>query len=144
MKGMLQSGLSRELFEIWCTDKKNGVIIPGYVVEGTLAKEILSQPQEVSSMQGGKLPLRLSVEYISFSAHVDFQQNAEFIDEMGSKHLVLVHGEATEMGRLKSALNSKYADTPDPMTIYTPRNCETVELYFKSEKHAKVRIGYIT
>lgn len=25
--GMMQSGLSRELFEAWCTDKKNGVII---------------------------------------------------------------------------------------------------------------------
>ena len=36
--GMLQSGLSRELFERWCMDKKNGVILPGYSVEGTLAK----------------------------------------------------------------------------------------------------------
>jgi cleavage and polyadenylation specificity factor subunit 3 len=36
--GMMQSGLSRELFEAWCSDKKNGVIIAGYCVEGTLAK----------------------------------------------------------------------------------------------------------
>ena len=36
--GMLQSGLSRELFEKWCEDSKNCVIIPGYCVEGTLAK----------------------------------------------------------------------------------------------------------
>lgn len=27
--GMLQNGLSRELFEAWCTDPKNGVIIAG-------------------------------------------------------------------------------------------------------------------
>lgn len=27
--GMMQSGLSRELFESWCTDAKNGVIIAG-------------------------------------------------------------------------------------------------------------------
>lgn len=27
--GMMQSGLSRELFESWCTDSKNGVIIAG-------------------------------------------------------------------------------------------------------------------
>lgn len=25
--GMMQSGLSRELFESWCSDKKSGVII---------------------------------------------------------------------------------------------------------------------
>ena len=36
--GMMQSGLSRQLFEAWCTDKRNGVIIAGYCVEGTLAK----------------------------------------------------------------------------------------------------------
>lgn len=36
--GMMQSGLSRQLFEAWCTNKRNGVIIAGYCVEGTLAK----------------------------------------------------------------------------------------------------------
>lgn len=45
--GMMQSGLSRELFESWCGDSKNGVIIAGYCVEGTLAKQILSEPTEV-------------------------------------------------------------------------------------------------
>ena len=34
----IKSGLSRELFEQWCTDRRNGVIIAGYCVEGTLAK----------------------------------------------------------------------------------------------------------
>ena len=33
--GMMQSGLSRELFESWCTDSKNGCIVAGYCVEGT-------------------------------------------------------------------------------------------------------------
>ena len=40
--GMMQSGLSRQLFEAWCTDKRNGVIVAGYCVEGTLAKVITS------------------------------------------------------------------------------------------------------
>ena len=35
---MMQSGLSRQLFEAWCTDKRNGLIVAGYCVEGTLAK----------------------------------------------------------------------------------------------------------
>ena len=35
---MMQSGLSRQLFEAWCTDKRNGVIVAGYCVDGTLAK----------------------------------------------------------------------------------------------------------
>jgi cleavage and polyadenylation specificity factor subunit 3 len=85
---MLQSGQSRELFELWCTEKRNGVIIPGYVVEGTLANEILSQPSDIISMSGAKLPLRLTIEYISFSAHVDYAQNAQFIEEVGAPNLV--------------------------------------------------------
>jgi len=32
--GMLQSGLSRNLFDKWCTDSKNGIIITGYCVQG--------------------------------------------------------------------------------------------------------------
>ncbi|KAJ3091693.1 hypothetical protein HK102_013774 [Quaeritorhiza haematococci] len=140
--GMLQSGLSRELLELWCVDKRNGVIIPGYVVEGTLAKQILSQPEEIVSMSGAKLPLRLSVEYISFSAHVDYQQNSQFIDEVAAPNLVLVHGDSNEMGRLRAALQSKFhereAEGAKVTKIYTPRNCETVELYFRGEKMAKL------
>ncbi len=41
--GMMQSGLSRQLFEAWCTDKRNGVIVAGYCVEGTLAKVLYWQ-----------------------------------------------------------------------------------------------------
>lgn len=36
--GMLQNGLSREIFEKWCHDSRNGVIVTGYCVENTLAK----------------------------------------------------------------------------------------------------------
>ncbi|RKP01686.1 hypothetical protein CXG81DRAFT_25654 [Caulochytrium protostelioides] len=137
--GMLQSGLSRELLEIWSPDRRNGVIIPGYVVEGTLGKAILARPTEIPSLTtGGKLPLRLSVDYISFSAHVDFRENAEFIDDVDAPHLILVHGAAHEMTRLRSALTSKYSEMPHRnMTIYCPRNCETVELFFEGEKVAR-------
>ncbi|KAJ1344668.1 hypothetical protein BSLG_000191 [Batrachochytrium salamandrivorans] len=136
--GMLQSGLSRELLELWCVDKRNGVIIPGYVVEGTLGKQILSQPNEIPAMNGSKLPLRLTVEYISFSAHVDYRENSEFIEMVGSQNLVLVHGDSNEMGRLRSALQSRYAEREVPLYIHTPRNCETIEFVFRGEKMAKI------
>ena len=35
--GMMQSGLSRELFESWCSDRRNGLMMPGYSVAGALA-----------------------------------------------------------------------------------------------------------
>lgn len=136
--GMLQSGLSRELLEKWAPDKRNGVIIPGYVVEGTLGKHILSEPDEILSITGQKIPRRLSVDYVSFSAHVDYPQNSEFIKETGATKLVLVHGDSNEMYRLKNALQSQYADAEVPLDIYTPKNVESVELVFKGEKIAKV------
>lgn len=36
--GMLQCGLSRELFMKWAPDNKNGIVFTGYCSEGTLAK----------------------------------------------------------------------------------------------------------
>ena len=57
---------------------------------------------------------------------------------------VLVHGEANEMGRLKAALIREYEDDPEyNIDIYSPRNTQEVELYFRGEKLAKVTYGTI-
>ena len=39
----------------------NGCIVAGYCVEGTLAKHILSEPEEITAMNGQKLPLKMQV-----------------------------------------------------------------------------------
>lgn len=36
--GFMQVGPSRELFELWAPDARNGLIITGYSIEGTLAR----------------------------------------------------------------------------------------------------------
>lgn len=134
---MLQNGLSRDLLELWCPDKKNGVIIPGYVVEGTLGKTLLQEPMEIVSMSGAKLPVNCSIDCISFSAHVDFQQNKEFIELVDPSHLILVHGETNMMTRLRNALNSIWAEREQKTLIHAPKNAESVALHFKGEKIAK-------
>ncbi|KAL9691629.1 hypothetical protein QQ045_012054 [Rhodiola kirilowii] len=131
----LQSGLSRQLFDIWCTDKKNACVIPGYVVEGTLAKSIINEPKEVTLMNGLSAPLNMSVHYISFSAHADFAQTSAFLQELMPPNIILVHGEANEMGRLKQKLITQFSD--GNTKIITPKNCQSVEMYFNSEKMAK-------
>ncbi|KAK7904335.1 hypothetical protein WMY93_016942 [Mugilogobius chulae] len=137
--GMMQSGLSRELFESWCTDKRNGVIIAGYCVEGTLAKHIMSEPEEITTMSGQKLQLKMSVDYISFSAHTDYQQTSEFIRALKPPHVILVHGEQNEMARLKAALIREYEDNDQVhIEVHNPRNTEAVTLNFRGEKLAKV------
>ena len=43
--GMLQAGVSRQLLEKWAPEQKNLVILTGYSVEGTMAKDLLKEPQ---------------------------------------------------------------------------------------------------
>ncbi|XP_048531521.1 cleavage and polyadenylation specificity factor subunit 3-I isoform X3 [Triticum urartu] len=133
--GSLQSGLSRQLFDKWCTDKKNTCVIPGFAVEGSLAKAIISEPREVTLANGLTAPLHMQIFYISFSAHADFLQTSGFLDELRPPNIILVHGEANETGRLKQKLITQFDGTNTK--IVSPKNCQSVEMYFSSEKMAK-------
>ncbi|KAG6378200.1 beta-lactamase-like protein [Boletus reticuloceps] len=135
--GFLQSGPSRELLELWAPDPRNGLIITGYSIEGTLARDIMTEPEEIISLKGHSIPRKISVDYISFSAHVDYSQNSEFIELVKAQHVVLVHGEQTAMGRLRAAMTARYKDRDEDVKIHTPRNLETLELSFRGERVAK-------
>ena len=136
--GFMQSGISRELLERWAPDKRNGVIVSGYSVEGTMARDILSDPDEIIAMNGQRIPRRLSVDYISFSAHVDYTQNSHFIDEVKAKHIVLVHGELKNMSGLRAALQSRYNGRAEEVNLYMPRNCDPLYIPFRPDRTAKV------
>lgn len=107
--GMLQSGVSRALLERWAPDPKNGVIITGYSVEGTMAKVIMTEPESIHAVMTGRvggrvqgvgnrgkggenenvmIPRRCSVQEYSFAAHVDGTENREFIEEIGAPVVV--------------------------------------------------------
>jgi cleavage and polyadenylation specificity factor subunit 3 len=53
-----------------------------------ILKDIMNEPEEITGLKGNTIPRRLSVRYISFSAHVDYSQNSEFIDLIGAQHIV--------------------------------------------------------
>lgn len=135
--GFMTSGASRELLELWAPDSRNGVIITGYSIEGTMAREIQSEPEEIVSLKGVPIPRKISVDEISFSAHVDYSQNSEFIEMIKAQHIVLVHGEQTAMGRLRAAMTDRYKSRDEDVKIHTPRNLETLELTFRGERVAK-------
>lgn len=103
--GMLQNGVSRELLERWAPSDKNGVIITGYSVEGTMAKQIMQEPDQIQAVmnRGGggarrgpgagenekvMIPRRCSVQEYSFAAHVDGVENREFIEEIAAPVVV--------------------------------------------------------
>lgn len=72
--GMLQSGLSHSLFEKWCYNHKNGLLLTGYCVENTLARDLINGIREYKGID-----IKMSIDYISFSAHCDFKETSYFI-----------------------------------------------------------------
>ncbi|KAI1084022.1 beta-lactamase-like protein [Whalleya microplaca] len=152
--GMLQNGVSRELLERWAPNEKNGVIITGYSVEGTMAKQIVQEPDQIQAVMSRNtnavrrapgadsekimIPRRCSVAEYSFAAHVDGQENKEFIEEVRAPVVILVHGEQHNMMRLKSKLLSLNAGKTEKVKVYSPRNCEELRIPFKTDKVAKV------
>lgn len=108
--GMLQNGVSRELLERWAPDNRNGVVITGYSVEGTMARQIMQEPESIQAIMtsrwsggGGPgrgrgalgkegeqvmIPRRCSVQEFSFAAHVDGPENREFIEEINAPVVV--------------------------------------------------------
>ncbi|KAK4662492.1 endoribonuclease ysh1 [Podospora pseudopauciseta] len=152
--GMLQNGVSRELLERWAPSEKNGVIITGYSVEGTMAKQIMQEPEHIQAVMsrntgGGRrgpgrdaekvlIPRRCTVQEYSFAAHVDGTENREFIEEVAAPVVILVHGEVHNMMRLKSKLLSLNANKTSKVKVYSPKNCEELRIPFKTDKTAKV------
>ncbi|KAF7589238.1 endoribonuclease ysh1 [Aspergillus hancockii] len=153
--GMLQTGTSRELLERWAPNERNGVVMTGYSVEGTMAKQLLNEPEQIPAVmsraktgltrRGGNeeeqkvmIPRRCTVDEISFAAHVDGVENRTFIEEVSAPVVILVHGEKHQMMRLKSKLLSLNADKTVKVKVYTPANCEEVRIPFKKDKIAKV------
>uniref|UniRef100_L2GFR0 Cleavage and polyadenylation specifity 73 kDa n=1 Tax=Colletotrichum fructicola (strain Nara gc5) TaxID=1213859 RepID=L2GFR0_COLFN len=142
--GMLQNGVSRELLERWAPNEKNGVIITGYSVEGTMAKQIMQEPDQIQAVMPP--PARdadpeeraRSVAEYSFAAHVDGTENREFIEEVAAPVVILVHGEQHNMMRLKSKLLSLNAGKTTKVKVFSPKNCEELRIPFKQDKTAKV------
>jgi cleavage and polyadenylation specificity factor subunit 3 len=125
--GMLQNGPSRELFDRWCEYRHNSVVITGYCVANTLAKDLLDAEPATHTLQDGReVALKMKVHYVSFSAHADFIQTSQFIDQLRPAHIVLVHGEANMMASLKKQLVGKYEHSG--VGVWSPDNTETVTL----------------
>lgn len=155
--GMLQSGVSRELLERWAPNDRNGVVITGYSVEGTMAKQIMNEPEQIPAVMGNRgtagigrrgpggseaerpmIPRRCSVEEYSFAAHVDGQENQGFIEQIAAPVVILVHGEKHNMIRLKSKLLSLNSEKSIKTKVFSPANTEELRIPFQVEKTAKV------
>ncbi|KIW85003.1 hypothetical protein Z517_00391 [Fonsecaea pedrosoi CBS 271.37] len=162
--GMMQSGMSRILLERWAPDQRNGVIMTGYNIEGTMGRTILSEPEMIPAiMSGGNtglgntmgrrnkdddaavmIPRRCSVEEFQFAAHVTGVENVEFIEQVAAPHVILVHGERSQAARLRSRLldlnSRRLTSNPNAQQtkVYSPENGAEIKIPFRKDKVAKV------
>ena len=155
--GFMQNGVSRELLERWAPDPRNGVVITGYSVEGTMARTIMNEPETIpavmnkpaASAMGRRaardqdiqtIPRRCSVAEYSFAAHVDGNENKDFIESVAAPIVILVHGEKHNMARLKSRLLSLNAGKAekDKTRVHNPQNCEELRIPIRQDKVARV------
>jgi cleavage and polyadenylation specificity factor subunit 3 len=91
--GMLTGGLALQLFDQWSHDRRNGVMIAGYNVEGTLAYELLhSPPQFHRTTQGTSHELLMEIGGVSMSNHADSKETVEFVRQVQPSYCILVHG----------------------------------------------------
>ena len=49
---------------------------------------MVSEPSEIVALSGQKIPRRMSVEEISFAAHVDYTHNSQFIEMVDANYIV--------------------------------------------------------
>ncbi|GIL46994.1 hypothetical protein Vafri_3840 [Volvox africanus] len=135
----LQSGASRDFFEAWCEDARNACIICDFAVQGTLAKEILGGPSSITTREGRRVPLRIAVHNISFSAHADFDQTSGFLDTVKPPHVVLVHGEYGEMRKLAKALKDGAKAAGLAREVYTPVLQQTVAIGHQPDRSVRLQ-----
>lgn len=79
--------------------------MPGYCVSGTVGQKILSGHKKVELETGQFVEVKMSVQYMSFSAHADAKGIMQLIHYCQPKNVLLVHGEGAKMEFLKQKIN---------------------------------------
>jgi len=134
--GYLQNGKSRKLFELWCSDRRNGVILAGYSVDGTLAKDLSREGavREIKSLNGTMIPVDCEIKTITFAAHADFPGTKSFVDQLKPKNIVFVHGEKEQMRKLSTELERDAKSRNTETKFFRPDNGQTVTLRFQEQR----------
>ncbi|KAL8620084.1 Integrator complex subunit 11 [Nucella lapillus] len=118
--GMLHAGLSLQIFKKWAPCEKNMVIMPGYCVAGTVGHKILNGAKKLEFENRQKLDVRLTVQYMSFSAHADAKGIMQLISQSSPANVLLVHGEKEKMTFLKEKIQKQFG-----INCFMPANGET-------------------
>lgn len=121
--GMLHAGLSLQIFKKWAPSENNMVIMPGYCVAGTIGHKVLGGARKIEFENRQVVEVKMSVQYMSFSAHADAKGIMQLISHCEPKSVLLVHGEMSKMEFLKKKISQEFG-----LECYMPANGESVTI----------------
>jgi len=136
--GMLHAGLSLQIFKKWCSDEKNMIIMPGYCVAGTVGHKILNGQKRIEFEKGVVTEVKMSVQYMSFSAHADAKGIMQLITWCEPRTVMLVHGEGDKMVFLKGKIKEEHG-----IECYMPANGETAVIPVNPAIPARVSVDLL-
>jgi len=136
--GMLHAGLSLTIFKKWCTDERNMIIMPGYCVSGTVGHKILNGQKRIEFEKGQVTEVKMSVQYMSFSAHADAKGIMQLITWCEPDNVMLVHGEGEKMKFLKTKIKQEHG-----IDCFMPANGETAVIPVKTQIPAQVSVALL-
>lgn len=94
--------------------------MPGYCVAGTIGHKVLGGARKIEFENRQTVEVKMSVQYMSFSAHADAKGIMQLIQHCEPKNVLLVHGEGSKMGFLKKKIEKEFG-----VECYMPANGET-------------------
>ena len=89
------------------------------------------QPQTFAAIDNPskQIELNMQVDFISFSAHSDYEQTLDFVKQIKTNHVVLVHGDkqhephaGAHDGRHEGAERNRGKEGKNTVQVYTPGN----------------------
>lgn len=87
---------------------------------GTVGHKILNGTRKLEFKKGKVVEVKMSVQYMSFSAHADAKGIMQLISYCQPRNVMLVHGEAVKMEFLKQKIKQEHG-----IECYMPANGET-------------------
>ncbi|KAK2711853.1 hypothetical protein QYM36_012850, partial [Artemia franciscana] len=113
------------------------LIMPGYCVQGTVGAQVLGGAKKIE-IDRQTVEVKLSVEYMSFSAHADAKGIMQLIQYCQPKNVLLVHGEGKKMDFLKKQIQTELG-----IDCFMPANGETAVIKTALPVHAVIDQGLL-
>lgn len=125
--GNLSTGVSFDVFKVWCGSLQNVVVVPGYCFSNTLAGRLLAGGQ-VTNVDGIR-DCRCKLVNLSFNSHVDARGIIRTIRRIRPRAVMLVHGEESKIKHFHSRMEQIFGSK---VAVHSPANGTTINISMRS------------